>query len=77
MQKYGLNSLIIIVLFIATSHTYTYTEAIDTIRANKTKTKFADDLTHLLESEWSLGSTVEQEFTASNIKDGVIVKSGV
>ena len=44
-------------------------QAIDTIRANKTKTKFADDLTQLLESEWSLGSTVEQEFTASNIKD--------
>ena len=43
--------------------------AIDTIRANKTKTKFADDLTRLLESEWSLGNTVEQEFEESNIKD--------
>ena len=35
-------------------------QAIDTVRANKTKTKFADDLTQLLESEWSLGNTVEQ-----------------
>ena len=44
-------------------------QAIDTIRANKTKIQFADDLTQLLESEWSLGNTVEQEFTESNIKD--------
>jgi RNA polymerase sigma-70 factor (ECF subfamily) len=44
-------------------------QAIDTIRANKTKTKFADDLTQLLESEWSLGNTVKQEFKESNIKD--------
>ena len=44
-------------------------QAIDAIRANKTKTKFADDLTRLLESEWSLGNTVEQEFEESNIKD--------
>jgi hypothetical protein len=29
MQKYGLISLIIIVLFVATAHTYTYTEAIE------------------------------------------------
>ena len=29
MQKYGLNSLIILFLFIATAHTYSYTEAID------------------------------------------------
>lgn len=44
-------------------------QAIDTIRANKTKTRFAEDLTHLLESEWSLGNTVEQEFNESKIKD--------
>jgi RNA polymerase sigma-70 factor (ECF subfamily) len=44
-------------------------QAIDTIRANKTKIKFADDLTQLLESEWSLGNTVEQEFKESSIKD--------
>ena len=44
-------------------------QAIDTIRANKTKTKFTDDLTQLLDSEWSLGNTVEQEFKESNIKD--------
>ncbi len=44
-------------------------QAIDTIRSNKTKTKFAEDLTQLLESEWSLGNTVELEFKESNIKD--------
>jgi RNA polymerase sigma factor (sigma-70 family) len=44
-------------------------QAIDTIRANKTKIKFADDLTQMLESEWSLGNTVDQEFKESNIKD--------
>lgn len=44
-------------------------QAIDSIRANKTKIKFADDLTQLLESEWSVGNTVEQEFNESNIKD--------
>jgi len=44
-------------------------QAIDTIRANKTKTNFADDLTQLLESEWSLGNTIEREFNESNIKD--------
>ncbi len=44
-------------------------QAIDTIRANKTRTKFADDLTQLLESEWSLGNTIEREFQESNIKD--------
>jgi len=44
-------------------------QAVDAIRANKTKIKFADDLTQLLESEWSLGNTIEQEFKESNIKD--------
>lgn len=44
-------------------------QAIDTIRANKTITKFAGDLTQLLESEWSLRNTIEQEFNESNIKD--------
>lgn len=43
--------------------------AIDVIRASKTKTKFSEDLTQRLESEWSLGSTVEHEFHESNIKD--------
>lgn len=44
-------------------------QAIDSIRANKTKTKFANDITQLLESEWSLGSTIEEEFKEPNIKD--------
>ncbi len=44
-------------------------QAIDIIRAHKTKLKFADDLTQLLQSEWSLGNTVEQEFKEMNIKD--------
>lgn len=44
-------------------------QAIDVIRANKTKVKFAHDLSQHLESEWSLGSTVEQEFQEEQIKD--------
>ncbi|MCJ8298342.1 MAG: sigma-70 family RNA polymerase sigma factor [Pseudomonadales bacterium] len=44
-------------------------QAIDVIRHNKTKLKFADDLSYHLESEWSLGNTVEQEFSETKIKD--------
>jgi len=44
-------------------------QAIDVIRHNKTKLKFADDLSYHLESEWSLGNTVEQEFSEPKIKD--------
>ena len=43
--------------------------AIDKIRSNKTKTKFAADLEFHLESEWSLRSVVESEFTPTQIKD--------
>jgi len=42
---------------------------IDAIRSNKSKTKFAVDLALLLDSEWSLGNTIEQEFQEENIKD--------
>lgn len=44
-------------------------QAIDRIRANKTKLKFADDLALHLQSEWSLAYTVDQEFHETNIKD--------
>ena len=44
-------------------------QAIDRIRANKTKLKFADDLALHLQSEWSLAYTVDQEFHGPNIKD--------
>jgi RNA polymerase sigma-70 factor (ECF subfamily) len=43
--------------------------AIDTIRTQKTRTKFAPDITELLESEWSVNSTIEHEFGQQNIKD--------
>jgi len=44
-------------------------QAIDSLRKNKTLTNFADDLTHVLTSEWTLGSTVENEFDEEKIKD--------
>lgn len=44
-------------------------QAIDRIRQNKTKLKFADDLTLHLQSEWSLAYTVDHEFNETNIKD--------
>jgi RNA polymerase sigma-70 factor (ECF subfamily) len=44
-------------------------QAIDLIRQKKTSTKFAQDLTLYLESEWSLGNTVEQAFSETKIKD--------
>jgi len=44
-------------------------QAIDVIRHNKTKLKFADDLSYHLHSEWSLGNTLEQEFSQPKIKD--------
>lgn len=43
--------------------------AIDFIRAQKTKTDFAEDLQLYLESEWSLGSTLAHEFDEEKIKD--------
>ena len=44
-------------------------QAIDLIRQKKTSTKFAQDLTLHLESEWSLARTVEQAFSDNKIKD--------
>ncbi len=46
--------------------------AIDVIRANKNKHRFADDLTHFLESEWTLARTVEREFSEEAIKDDTL-----
>lgn len=44
-------------------------QAIDVIRKNKTRLNFAEDLSHFLASEWSIQSTVEQQFSESKIKD--------
>ncbi|MDQ6983945.1 MAG: sigma factor, partial [Ghiorsea sp.] len=44
-------------------------QAIDVIRNQKTKIKFADDLAYHLESEWTLGVTIEDAFQAPKIKD--------
>ena len=44
-------------------------KALDIIRANKTTTRFAEDLSLYLESEWSLGYTLDMEFGESHIKD--------
>ena len=44
-------------------------KALDVIRSHKTKTRFAEDLSLYLESEWSLGYTLDQEFGESHIKD--------
>ncbi len=44
-------------------------QAIDAVRANKTKTRFAPDLTQHLESEWSLGSTIDREFVEERVRD--------
>lgn len=43
--------------------------AIDSLRSNKAKIKLSNDLAHSLSSEWSMGYTVDQEFTAHKIKD--------
>ena len=44
-------------------------KAIDIIRSQKMKTRFSDDLAYHLESEWTLGTTIEEAFTPSKIKD--------
>ena len=44
-------------------------QALDIIRTNKTKTKFSQDLSQYLNSEWTLASTVAQEFQLPKIKD--------
>ncbi len=43
--------------------------AIDTIRSNKSKVTLTNDLAYSLNSEWSIVSTVGQEFTEHKIKD--------
>jgi len=43
--------------------------AIDSFRANKAKIKLSNDLAHSLNSEWSMGYTVDKEFTEHKIKD--------
>ncbi|MCF6208839.1 MAG: hypothetical protein L3J61_05595 [Ghiorsea sp.] len=43
-------------------------KAIDVIRSQKTTTKFSDDLAYHLQSEWTLGATIEDAFTPSKIK---------
>ncbi len=44
-------------------------QALDKIRANKTKVKFSQDLSQYLDSEWTLAYTIEAEFTTPKIKD--------
>jgi RNA polymerase sigma-70 factor (ECF subfamily) len=44
-------------------------QALDKIRANKTKVKFSQDLSQYLDSEWTLAGTIEEEFTTPKIKD--------
>ena len=43
--------------------------AIDSLRSNKAKIKLSNDLAHTLNSEWSMGYTIDQEFTEHKIKD--------
>ena len=43
--------------------------AVDSFRSNKAKIKLSNDLAHSLSSEWSMGYTVDQEFTEHKIKD--------
>jgi RNA polymerase sigma-70 factor (ECF subfamily) len=43
--------------------------AIDLIRRERTRRRFAPDLERLLESEWTLRSTVEARFDATEIRD--------
>lgn len=43
--------------------------AIDNIRSNKAKMKLSHDLAQTLNSEWSMTSIIDQEFTEEKIKD--------
>ena len=43
--------------------------AIDAIRRERTRVKFADDLAMYLDSEWTLRSTVEEAFAEEGIRD--------
>ncbi len=47
-------------------------KAIDVIRKVKSDTTFANDLSLLLESEWSLKPTIEAEFSDENIKNDLL-----
>ncbi|MGV7221713.1 MAG: RNA polymerase sigma factor [Nitrospinales bacterium] len=44
-------------------------QAIDVIRKERRSIEFSKDLTHRLESEWSLGATIDEEFQEGKIKD--------
>ncbi len=44
-------------------------QALDAIRSNRTKAKFAEDLSLHLESEWTLTQTLDDAFQDSNSKD--------
>ncbi len=43
--------------------------AIDVIRRERRAKTFSDDLTKLLDSEWSMTATVDEQFTEGNIRD--------
>ena len=44
-------------------------QAIDTIRASHTRVRYAEDLTQMLQSEWTRSHTVDMEFQQERIKD--------
>ncbi len=44
-------------------------KAIDSLRANKTRTKFTEDIALQLESEWALTATIDDEFQDEKIRD--------
>ncbi|GAB2708463.1 RNA polymerase sigma factor [Aliiglaciecola aliphaticivorans] len=43
--------------------------ALDCIRQSRTQRKYAQDLSHFLESEWTANTTLDSEFTEHRIKD--------
>ncbi|NRA62846.1 MAG: hypothetical protein HRU19_00100 [Pseudobacteriovorax sp.] len=43
--------------------------AVDAIRKYRTKVSFASELSYFLESEWSLSSTIDAQFSNDNIRD--------
>jgi RNA polymerase sigma factor (sigma-70 family) len=44
-------------------------QAVDAVRAQRTRRRFSDDLAYHLESGWTLSYTVDQEFDETRIKD--------
>jgi hypothetical protein len=64
MQKYGLNSLIILVLFIVTAQTYTYTEAIDN--------GFSDIKAYYFMAENGFVENASKEFTQHHLERWVL-----